>query len=256
MPTPGGITTGPQTFDPIKVGMFLKPTCSDDFIVKDFKMNKPIQLNHNKNIVAITAKEDPGNWDWNRISQESLESGTQWIFVQAGCQYQNGQAKRMVQVTKKTLAHVLANTLIAEKPTVNYAELQTILAEVANVTNDRPIGIRNFTEEDLLPITPNHLLLGRVSMHNLTFNEHGDLIGLDGMKDYHREILRSWWTMWKEQEFPKLFKLYDRAGAKEKVDLKVGDVCLLNYKDKVSSHFHLCIILVANPSEDGVVRTV
>ena len=58
--------------------------------------------------------------------------------------------------------------------------------------------------------------------------------------------------MWKEQVFPKLFKFYDRAGAKEKINLKVGDVCLLNYKDKVSSHFRLCIILEANPSDDGV----
>ena len=62
--------------------------------------------------------------------------------------------------------------------------------------------------------------------------------------------------MWKEQVFPKLFKFYDRAGAKEQGDLKVGDVCLLNYKDKVSLHFHLCIVLEANPSEDGVVHTV
>ena len=45
------------------------------------------QLTSSKNIVAITAKEDPGNWDWNRISQESLESRTQWRFVPAGCQY-------------------------------------------------------------------------------------------------------------------------------------------------------------------------
>ena len=76
------------------------------------------------------------------------------------------------------------------------------------------------------------------------------------MKDYHKEILQSWWMMWKEQVFPKLFKFYDRAGAKEQVNLKVGDVCLLNYKTKVSSHCRLCIILEANPSEDGVVHTV
>ena len=62
--------------------------------------------------------------------------------------------------------------------------------------------------------------------------------------------------MWKEQVFPKLFKLYDRAGAKEQVDLKVRDVCLLNYKTKVTLHFRLCVVLEANPSEDRVVRTV
>ena len=76
------------------------------------------------------------------------------------------------------------------------------------------------------------------------------------MKDYHKEILRSWWLMWKEQVFPKLFKYYDRAGAQEQADLKVGDMCLLNYKTKVTLHFRLCIILEASPSEDGVVRTV
>ena len=93
-------------------------------------------------------------------------------------------------------------------------------------------------------------------MHNLTFNEQGNLVRLDRMKDYHKEILQSWWMMWKEHVFPKLFKFYDRAGAKEQVDLKVGDVCLLNYRNKVSSNFCLCIVLEANPSEDRVVHTV
>ena len=139
----------------------------------------------------------------------------------------------MVQVMKKTLVHVLANTLIAEKLTVNYTKLQTILAEVANVTNNCPIGIRNLTEEDLLPLTPNHLLIGRVSTQNVSYNEHGDLTVLDGRKEYHKEILHSWWSMWREQVFPKLFKLYDHARAKTQDDLKVGDICLLNYKDKV-----------------------
>ena len=39
-------------------------------------------------------------------------------------------------------------------------------------------------------------------------------------------------------------------------DLKVGDICLLNYKDKVSSHFRLCIVIEAKLSKDEVVRTV
>ena len=214
------------------------------------------QLTSSKNLIAISAKEDPTNWDWTRISQESLESGTQWKFVPAGCQYRNGQAERMVHMTKRMLAHMLANTMIADKQTLNYAELQTILTKVANVTNDHPIGVRNLTEEDLLPLTPNHLLIGRVSMQTVSYNKPGDIIGLDGLKEYHREILRSWWSMWREQVFPKLFKFYDWAGAKMQDDLKVGDIYLLNYKDKVSSHFCLCIIIEAKPSEDALVCTV
>ena len=52
----------------------------------------------------------------------------------------------MVQVTKKTLAHVLTKTLISEKPTMNYAKIQTFLAEVDNVMNDCPIGVRSLTD--------------------------------------------------------------------------------------------------------------
>ena len=91
----------------------------------------------------------------------------------------------------------------------------------------------------MLPLMPNHLLIGRVSMQTISYNEHGDLIGLDGMKEYHKEILHSWWSMWKEQVFPKLFKFYDHARAKAQDNLKVRNVCLLKYKDKVSSHFCL-----------------
>ena len=62
--------------------------------------------------------------------------------------------------------------------------------------------------------------------------------------------------MWREQVFPKLFKFYDLAVAKMQDNLKVGDICLLNYKDKVSSHFHLYIVTEAKSSKDMVVRTV
>ena len=122
--------------------------------------------------------------------------------------------------------------------------------------NNCSIIIRNLPEEDPLLLTPNHLLIGRVSTQTISYNEHGNLIRLDGLKEYHREIFRSWWSMWIEQVFPKLFKFYNHAGAKTQDDLKVGDICLLNYKDKVSSHFYLCIITEVKASEDAVVPTV
>ena len=65
--------------------------------------------------------------------------------------------------------------MIAEKPTLNYAELQAILAEVANITNDRPIGVCHLTEEDLVPLTVNQLLLGCVSTQKPAYNVKGNL---------------------------------------------------------------------------------
>ena len=46
---------------------------------------------------------------------------------------------------------------------LNYAELETLLHRVANVINDRTLGVRHHggAEGELVPITPNTLLLSR-----------------------------------------------------------------------------------------------
>ena len=217
--------------------------------------DKGSQLTSGTNVIAM-AKEDPANWDWDRISEEGTRAGVEWKFVPAGCQFRNGQSERMIQVVKRTLDHLLANTIIGEKPTLDYAELQVILAEVANITNDRPIGVRNLTEEDLVPLTVNHLLLGRVSTQKPAYDLKGELVNLEGLKHYHQELIRTWWAMWKEQGFPRLFAFNTNDQAKEKEDLKVGDICLLQYKDKVSAHYRLCMVVDTIKSDDGVVRTV
>ena len=53
---------------------------------------------------------------------------------------------------------MLASTLIAGKPTLLYAEIQTIMARAANIINDRPIGVQNLTETTVQVIMPNKLL--------------------------------------------------------------------------------------------------
>ena len=64
---------------------------------------------------------------------------------------------------KHTLEHLMAGTLVTGKPTLNYAELCTLLSRAASVVNDRPIGIKSLTEDELVPLTVNRLLLGRTS---------------------------------------------------------------------------------------------
>ena len=78
-----------------------------------------------------------------------------------GAQFRNGLAERRVASLKSTLNHLLANTIVSEKPTLHYAELQTLLSRAANIVNDRPIGVRSLTEDELVPLTVNQLLLGR-----------------------------------------------------------------------------------------------
>ena len=66
-----------------------------------------------------------------------------------------------MKAVKTTLGHMLNSTLIGTKPTLSYAELCTTLARAASIINDRPIGVCSLTEEEIVPLTVNQLLLGR-----------------------------------------------------------------------------------------------
>ena len=93
------------------------------------------------------------------------------------------------------MEHLLANTLITEKPTLNYAELQALLSKAATVVNDRPIGIRSLTEDELVPLTVNQLLLGRTSTVEPAQIEV-DPEGYIAADQYLRELMTTWWKLW------------------------------------------------------------
>merc|ERR1711973_997586 len=89
------------------------------------------QLTSAKNAVAFPDREAPENWDWDGVKHDGAGRGTVWRFVPPGAQFRNGLAERRVAALKHTLDHLLANTLMATKPTLNYAELCTMLERAA-----------------------------------------------------------------------------------------------------------------------------
>ena len=86
------------------------------------------QLTSSKNTIAFPDKEAPKNWDWESVEHDGASHGTVWKFVPPGAQFRNGLAERRVAALKHTLEHLMANTLITGKPTLNYTELCMLLA--------------------------------------------------------------------------------------------------------------------------------
>ena len=78
----------------------------------------------------------------------------------AASPHQNRPAESMVKLVKgvkKSLMHAMGDT----KLSLN--ELNTMLAEVSNVVNERPIGLKPIIESDPAYLSPNSLQLGRCS---------------------------------------------------------------------------------------------
>ena len=143
----------------------------------------------------------------------------------SGCQFRNGLAESRVRILKQTLLHVMHGTLIHDKPTASYAEVQTFLSRAANICNDRPLGVRLQTEEDFVPINPNQLLIGRTSTSSKVYDDE-DVENFQPRCNYVEELLDLWWKMWFNQVFPSLLP-YDRyKDTKRHRNLKADDMYL------------------------------
>ena len=81
-------------------------------------------------------KEILHNLDWRKIGNSGTEYGMEWEFSKsADAPWENGLSESLVKLVKKNISLLIGNH------TLTFAELQTILFEIANLLNERPIGI-------------------------------------------------------------------------------------------------------------------
>ena len=213
--------------------------------------DKGSQLTSGGNHVAFGSEET-----WQHVEETSARHGTDWEFVPAGAQFRNGLAEARVKAVKKTLDQMLSSTIIGGKPTLNYAELQSVLSQAANIVNDRPLFVKEMREgERIIPITVNQLLLGRTSTVR-TEAEDPELGDFRACSAYGDKIINQCWNRWKQVGFVSLLPYPEIKHAKRHQNLQVGDVCLAYYDNKVKGTYRLCIVVEAVNSRDDIVRTV
>ena len=63
----------------------------------------------------------------------------------------------MVKLTEKALR------VIVGQQTLSWNEMSTVFAKVECIVNSRPLGQPSNDANDLQPLTPNHLILGRAT---------------------------------------------------------------------------------------------
>ena len=186
-------------------------------------------------------------WDWAKIVSRNKASN--WTFAPVGCQWRNGFIERMVAITKSSLKRALE---VGKTPT--YGEMVTVLARVALAINSRPLGVSNPGDmaEEMSPITPNMLLIGRSNGDPSSLLDLCD--NLPRRCQFVKDLLDAWWEKWTDQVFPHLLpypKWYTRAS-----NLKVGDICQLYFPGQMVAEYKLVRVLDVHPDKRGLVRSV
>ena len=198
-------------------------------------------------------REDPTQWNWKKVAARAASSHTIFKFVPAGAQFRNGLAESRVKLAKQAMGDAL------KENSFNYAELCTFMAKVGSQLNDRPLGLRSLTIEDMVPITSNQLLLGRST--SMAYDEVRDFADHDGVnltarQAYLEEVTQRWWASYYRQVFSNLLPYLRYRDTQRHRNFQVGDVCFLKFDGKISNEYRLCRVSSVKPDSEGVVRSL
>ena len=91
-------------------------------------------------------------WNMEQLRRFGAERGLEWKSIMADSQHQNGVTEilvKLVKGVKKSLLHALGDTRLSLN------EMNTLMVEISNLVNERPIGLKPNTNTDSEYLSPN-----------------------------------------------------------------------------------------------------
>ena len=132
-------------------------------------------------------------------------------------------------------------------------ELQTILFEVANICNKRPLGLSRPCEDGIYnTITPNQLLLGR--SHNILPDDTGIADSLLVQARYRlvHHVTKVFWEKWSTEVSPSLV-IRQKWHTKDR-NLQIGDLVMICESSKVKAKYKMGVVDSVAMNRSGAVR--
>ena len=152
---------------------------------------------------------------------------------------------------KKSLNHALhAGQVLSD------AELVTLLARIATSVNRRLLSIGRTSSsseqnESLLPITPNHLLLGRTTSEHITWEDQEE-DKFSRRLAFIQSIHDAWWKPWINEVLPTLIPCKNWKYPKK----NLNDIVMVHYKGSMTDDYRIAKVTEVFPDVKNLVRTV
>ena len=229
---------------------------TSDFLCKHaefvFRKGQPISMVSDKGSQLVAAGKVVANkLDWDKVAGDNPK--TEWTFVPAGAQHRNGISEATVKVMKKSLDLALQPGTV-----LTYAEMVTLLAKISYSINTRPLTLQAISpnsqqEDNMMPITPNHLLLARSSIEvpDMQYDEENKF---STRLNYVQEVFNAWWEKWIQDVLPTLVPCKRWKDIRK--NLKKGDIVLMKYEGNMQDDYRRARVLEVYPDHKNLVRTV
>lgn len=176
------------------------------------------------------------------------EKNFKWEISPPDSPWRQGKAERRIAIVKRLLRRAVGDSRVTP------IELQTILMEIANICNERPIGLSKPREDgSYVLITPNQLLMGR---SNSILPDDSNLVSELPVTSRYRlvhHVTTSFWKMWCSHVSPGLV-VRQKWHTKSR-NLQIGDLVMICEDSKVKAKYKLAVVDEVKLSEDDVVRS-
>ena len=182
------------------------------------------------------------------LREFSSSNNFEWKVSPADSPWRQGKAERRIGIVKKLIYHSVGDS------TLTPLELQTALFNIANICNERPLGLSKPREDGSYTlITPNQLLMGR-SLNS--FPDDSGLAQSLPMKARYRlvnHVTNMFWQRWCSYVSPSL--VIRQKWHEKSRNLCVGDLVMICEDSKVKSKYKMGVVDVVKESDDGYVRS-
>ena len=183
--------------------------------------------------------------DWSEIKRFGYQHDTTWSFQPADAPWYNGSTEALVKTTKRALAVVVGDQAFT------FSEGLTIMYEVAEIVNERPIGKKPAEPSDGTYLCPNDLLLGR-SSSRIPQGPFEDNTKTSDRFKFIQAVVNNFWKRWSREVFPAL--VIQPKWHVERRNVMEGDVVLVQDSNVVRGEWKMGIITKVTESKDGLVR--
>jgi len=183
--------------------------------------------------------------DKDLLVRKGAEHGLKWIFGAADSPWHQGLVEALIKSTKRAIHFSVHNHKLSP------SQFLTLCSEVANLINERPIGVLPAVDSEISAITPNSLLLGRATAKN-PGNWQTHIPRLEDRFHAVRTIVESFWKRWVELCAPALV-VHKKWRTSER-NLVPGDVVIVVDKSSHRGEYKLALVKEIFPGQDGKVR--
>ncbi|XP_013384966.1 uncharacterized protein LOC106154941 [Lingula anatina] len=186
------------------------------------------------------------NIDKDVLLRQGSDMGLNWKFGPADSPWYQGAVESLVKSAKKAI------DLSVKNQRLSVPEILTVFTQVADLLNERPIGVMPSVDSTLNILTPNSLLLGRSTSRNPG--------GYDANPSLRSRLtlvegcVKQFWEQWKNLFAHTL--VHQTKWFKGNRDLKVGDVVIVPDSNVLKGEYRLAKVTEVFPGTDGLVRRV